>query len=128
MNEPCGDSRVTRNLRASSRDQMYATASSRMRTYANVYARRMPVIPAKKASTATHASNGTRAVTVRSWGTPSSGSRQAPARHRHRLGREVLLERRRGGEPAELGVGAKHHPVLQHIGGDVLDVVGKHEV
>src|SRR5580700_1987026 len=128
MKEPCGDSRVTRSLRASSRDQMYATTRSRTRTYANVYARRTPVIPAKNASTATQAIIGTRAVTARSGRSPRRRSRQTPARHRHRLRRQHLLQHGRGGEASQLGVRAEHHAMLEHVRGNVLDVIGEHEL
>ena len=65
MYEPFGESRNTRTRRASERDQKNATMSRSTNTYANVYARRTPVIPAKNASTAMVASSGTRAVISR---------------------------------------------------------------
>src|SRR5579862_6201992 len=128
MNEPCGDSRVTRSLRASSRDQMYATTRSRTRTYANVYARRTPVIPAKNASTATQAIIGTRAVTARSGRSPRRRSRQAPARHGHRLRCQHLLQHGCGGEASQFGVRTQHHAMLEHVRPNLLDVVRKDEL
>src|SRR5579864_2587997 len=99
-----------------------------MRTYANVYARRTPVIPAKNASTATQAIRGTRAVTARSGRTPRWRSRQAPARHRHRLRGQHLLQHRGSGEAPQLGIGADHHAMFEHVRSDVLDVVGENEL
>src|SRR5580658_3511483 len=128
MKEPCGDSRVTRSFLASSGDQMYATTRSRTSTYANVYARRTPVIPAKNARTATQAIIGTRAVTARSGRSPRRRSRQTPARHRHRLRCQHLLQHGCGGEASQLGVRAEHHSMLEHVRGTVLNVIGEHEL
>src|SRR5580704_9983387 len=106
---------------------MYATTRSRTSTYANVYARRTPVIPAKNASTATQAIRGTRAVMAPPARTPRYRSRQAPARHRHRLRGQHLLQHRGRREAAQLGIRPEHHPMLEDIRGDLLDVVGQDE-